>query len=367
MVCRINHRPNFAPVVKYASKSSKQAELVSTSLSAITPDGMIEEFEQLACRNTRCKNPCVHVVLSPAHGEQLTGEQWRQICERTAQELGMKQWVAFKHKDTGIEHVSLVGSRIGPDGRAWSTSDDRYRMRAVCRTFEQENGLRQTPEHSQHGIRINKTEIEKAERLCQTGKRPSAVPDRLAIAVAVRAALRQPTLKDFENCLTRQGITTRWRHDETGRPIGVSYGRGEACISGKHAGVSAHMLTVHYSDQGTTTHEQTCRATIEGRASTMAGASGRGDRRADPGRPTREHDGVGTDPEPAKGSDRGATVVFGADPAPIRQVGELMCRAMAGLQTMAFQMAEDEERFINRRQRQITPRRIPLKWKGISR
>jgi hypothetical protein len=44
-----------------------------------------------------------------------------------------------------------------------------------------------------------------------------------------------------------------------------------------------------------------------------------------------------------------------------------MCRAMAGLQTMAFQMAEDEERFINRRQRQITPRRIPLKWKGISR
>jgi len=45
----------------------------------------------------------------------------------------------------------------------------------------------------------------------------------------------------------------------------------------------------------------------------------------------------------------------------------MVCGALSALQTMAFQMAEDEERFINRRQRQAFPRRIPNRWKGIAR
>ena len=98
MVCRINHRVDFAPVVKYASKASKHAELVASSLSALTPAEMITEFQELARLNTRCKRACVHVVLSPAAGERLTGDQWRTLCERTAQELGASQWVAFRHK-----------------------------------------------------------------------------------------------------------------------------------------------------------------------------------------------------------------------------------------------------------------------------
>ena len=208
MVCRINHRPDFAPVLKYASKASKSAELVASSLSALTPDEMIAEFQQLARLNSRCKQACVHVVLSPAAGERLTGEQWREICERTAKELGAAQWAGFVHHDTAIPHVSLVLSRIGPDGKAWSTCDDRFRMRTICREFEVEHGLRQTPEHARGGIRICKTELEKAQRLHQSGRQVNAVPDRMAIGVAVRAALREPTIRDFEACLTRQGTSS---------------------------------------------------------------------------------------------------------------------------------------------------------------
>jgi len=350
MVCRINYRPDFAPVVKYASKASKHAELVASLLSALTPDEMIAEFLQLAGKNTKCKNPCVHIILSPAAGERLTDAQWRQLCERTAQEFGMTQWVAFKHNDTSIQHVSLVGSRIGPSGKAWSTSNDRFRMRTICREFEREHGLRPTPERS-HDIRINKDEIEKAQRLCQSGTRPTPVPDRLAIAVAAKAALREPTLMDFQECLSRQGITTRWRHDEQGRPIGVSFGRGEACISGTHAGVSAQMLSLHYSDKGTNIHEQTRRATITGRTSTMVGASGGGDLQADTGGPARQYESTGGNTPPTERPSRSPDQFSGADSAPIREVGNLVVRALSGLAVMCEDMARDGDRFNKERTR----------------
>ena len=344
MVCRINHRPDFAPVLKYASKASKSAELVASSLSALTPDEMIAEFQQLARLNSRCKQACVHVVLSPAAGEQLTGEQWREICEKTARELGATQWVGFVHHDTAIPHVSLVLSRIGPDGRAWSTCNDRYRMRSLCRAFEEEHGLRQTPERS-HDLRVNKTEIEKAQRLHHAGERSNAVPDRMAIAVAVRAALRQPTLRDFESCLTRQGITTRWRHDETGRSSGVSYGRGEACISGTHAGVSAQMLSIHYGNDGTTTtHEQSRRIEMPGGTSPVDVAAGPGDRKPDPDRPAGQHPGLGGGPQTAAGFGGGPGDIFG-DAQPIRQVGELVVQALSRVARMCDDMARDGQRF----------------------
>lgn len=370
MVCRINHRAAFGPVVGYAAKPSKTPELVSSSLCAVTPAEMIEEFQQLARLNSRCKNPCVHVVLSPAVAEQLTGKQWRQICERTAKEYGATQWAAFVHHDTAIPHVSLVLSRIGPDGKAWSTSNDRYRLRRICREFEDEHGLRPTPERS-HDIRINKTEVEKAERLCRTGQRPNAVPDRMAVAVAVRAALRQPTLREFEDCLARQKIVTRWRHDEQGRPIGVSYGRGEACISGQHAGVSARMLTVHYSGKGTTTHEQTRRTTVASGTPSMVAASRGGNCQTDTSGLAGQHKSAGAGSSPVERLGRGAVGLSGVDSTPvntpIREIGGLLCQALTGLQMVTQQLEEDGQRFTTNRQRQFRPRLAPIKAKVVSR
>ena len=186
MIVRINHRPRFGPVVGYAFKASKAPELVATSLSESSPVKMTQEFEALAYTNSRCKNPCVHVVLSPAAGERLTKRQWQQLCERTAGELGAKQWVGCLHNDTDIQHCSLVLSRIRPNGKTWSTSNDRHRLRRICMEFEAEHGLKATVERSQ-GIRIDKDEIEKAQRLNRQGREWTAVPPRLAIPTTTKS------------------------------------------------------------------------------------------------------------------------------------------------------------------------------------
>lgn len=367
MVCRINHRPHFGPVVGYAFKASKEPELVATSLCARTPDEMTREFQSLAARNSRCKNPCVHVVLSPAAGEKLTHQQWGQICEQVAGTLGATQWAAALHNDTHIQHCSLILSRIGPAGKAWSTSNDRYRLREICRAFEETHGLRPTAERSQ-GVRINKDEFEKAERLQRSGKRATAVPDRLDIAVSVKAAFRQSaTLAEFEDRLLRQKITTRWRHDEQGRPVGVSYGRGEASIAGKHAGVSCRMLTVQYSDHGTSTYEQTRRATIPGGTSSVARPAGPTDCRAVTSGLAGQHESAATNPEPVERFGRNPGEFLGSHPAPVRAVGELMCRALTGLQIMTEQLEDDGQRFTTDMQRRarFAQKMTPIKRKSI--
>lgn len=361
MVARIKYRASFVAVVLYAFLAIKCPEVVASSMCGATPKELIAEFVTVAERNSRCKNPCAHFVLSPAPGETLAREQWQEICEAVAKAFGAAQWVAVLHQDTHCRHVSLVLNRIGLDGKAWSTSNDRYRLRTLCREFEEAHDLVRTPERSQ-AVRVNKDELEKANRLNREGKCPDPIPERLRIAVAVRAALRQcPTLAEFQDRLVREKITTRWRYDGTGKAVGVSFGRGEASVSGRNAGVSCRTLSLHYGENGTISHEHSRRIEIAGGTTAVAPSFGGPDRIPSEGGTAGEYQGVGGGTEPAERLDRGSDCISRATPAhAIRTVGDLLCRALAGMGAMAMAEARDSERFIQAQQaRQKRARPLP--------
>ena len=131
MISRINHRSNFGPIVGYALKTAKRPEIVGTALCATDTLGIIRGFEGLSRLNTRCKLPVAHLVLSLARGEHLSAAQWAEVCACVAKEFGAVQWVAAKHNDTDCEHVHLIMSRVRPDRKTWSTSNERLRMRTL--------------------------------------------------------------------------------------------------------------------------------------------------------------------------------------------------------------------------------------------
>lgn len=354
MVDRANYRPGFESVVRYAFSEKKDPVIVASAMCGTTPREITAEFLAVAARNTRCKNPCGHFILSPARDEVLSREQWQEICEKVAKEFGAVQWVAVLHQDTNCRHVSLVLNRIGLDGKAWSTSNDRYRLRTLCREFEEAHDLVRTPERSQ-AVRVDKDEIEKAQRLHREGKCPDPIPERLRIAVAVRAALRQcPTLAEFQDRLVREKITTRWRYDGTGKAVGVSFGRGEASVSGRNAGVSCRTLSLHYGENGTISHEHSRRIEIAGGTTAVVTAPGGPDRVTSAGGATGEYKRVGGGAEAAERLGGGSDRVSGEAPThaehTIRAVGDLMCRALAGMETMAWEDARDTDRFIQAQQ-----------------
>ena len=365
MVCRINYRPEFGPVVGYAFKQAKSPLIVASSLCGVTSQVIINEFEGIANRNHRCKNPCGHFVLSPAAGEKITGSQWQELCNATAQEFGAKQWVAVLHRDTNCEHVSLVMSRIGLDGKAWSTSNDRYRLRGICTSFEEQHGLTRTATQSNEP-RVVKEEIEKAGRLYTKGIAPNPIPERLQIAVAVKAAMQQsPTIEAFEQTLLRQKIVTRWRHDEQGRPVGVSYARGEAAISGRNAGLTCRALAIYYGSTGTTTHEQSSRSQIPGRGALMDRAPRGSDSHENTSRFGREHGGAYIDPCGVERHGRSAVEVPRID-STFKQIGDILTRSLSGLNLMIEEDLKDGERLMKQQQPRFIPKHKIYKTKGIS-
>lgn len=250
MVVKINYRQSFTRVVGYAFKHSKRPEMVASNMSLSTPDGIIEEFRGLADKNTRCKNPVAHLSFSLAEGESLKQSQWEWFCQQVAHDYGFNQFVAVKHGDTSCEHIHLIGNRIQINGKATSTSNDRYRMRELCQKAEERFSLQSTPERSDLS-RVSKNELEKASRLYREGKSHLPVPQRLAIAEQAKAcAWQSRSLEEFTSLCQKNGITVHWRRSQNGELSGVSFASGEARISGTNAKLPLkRLLAILHNDE----------------------------------------------------------------------------------------------------------------------
>jgi hypothetical protein len=324
-----------------------------STLNATDAHQMARELTSFSKGNTRCMRPVVHHIFSLADGEQLSPTQWAELAEHYRQRFGIDHCIGAVHGDTGHQHGHFASSRVKLNGRTWSLSHERLRLREFCREMEGRYGLTRTPSRSTRW-RVGKDELEKAARLYCEGKKPTPIPDRLAVAVAVKAAMKQcPTLADFEAQLLRQEISTRWRHDEQGQPVGVSFCRGEAAISGRHAGVSCKTLTLHYGAAGTTSHESTHSIRIPSGASRMAGTLGDSHRGAFEVRPGCEHSGVGCVEGTTPRLGRSAIALSGISPEPIKEVGNLLCRALEGMAIMWREDGKDADRFVENMQRRV--------------
>jgi hypothetical protein len=366
MICRAACHDDFTPLLRYMFKKNKNAELIFSTLSATDPRGMACELKSFSASNPRCRRPAVHHIFSLGNGERLSLAQWAELSEQYAKWFGIDLCVGALHGDTAHQHGHFASSRVTLNGKTWSLSYERIRLREFCRAMEENFGLVRTPARSVK-TRINKDELEQAARLHREGKTLTPVPERLAIGTAVKAALKQcPSLAAFEAQLLRQNISTRWKYDEQGRPIGVSFSRGEAAISGRHAGVSCKVLTLHYGATGTVSDEQTRSIGVPGGVSVMGGAGGDPYCRPLEGRPSGEHTGIdgieNTTPRPG----RNPAALLGVAAEPIKEVGSLLCRALQTMATMCREDGDDADRFLEAMQRRairklIIPRIRPYR------
>ena len=276
MIARIQYRQDFGRVIGYAIKEAKSPELLASTLTTRDAQGMIDEMQEMAAKSSRCKQPVAHYVLSVREGERLTDEQWAEAAQRTADQFSMEQYVCIRHSDTDCDHVHLVANRVKADGKSWGTSNDRMRMRTLCKKLEGDLGLTTTATRSNR-TRVNKDEIEKADRLFKEGKQLNAVPARMLLAEEARASLAlSSSREEFEKRLKDKGVTVRWRHGKQGKAIGVSFGRGEVSISGRNAGISCKAIMIHFEGG---VYEQSRTVTGAGPGARVDRATGHGDGR----------------------------------------------------------------------------------------
>ena len=250
MISRAAYRQYFRGVLAYDLKASKSPVIVFSTLNADNALDMAEEMGALAKRSKRVQKPCAHFCFSLAPGEVLTAEQWADFFAAVVEEFGALQAVGITHADTPQVNAHLVMNRVKADGKAWSTSNDRHRLRALCLHYEKMFGLRILPTESD-ALRVSKTEIEKADRLYRQHKAPTPIPARVQLAETIRATLATATNPDdFTYQLADQGINVRWRVEE-GNATGISYALGEVCISGKSAGITVRTIRDRFNYEST--------------------------------------------------------------------------------------------------------------------
>lgn len=246
MISRCAYRERFGNVLAYDFKASKHPELVYSNLNSADVSGMTNEMETVARRSKRVEKPCAHFCFSLTPGEVLSPHQWADFFAAVVEEFCCLQAVGVVHHDTPQVNAHLVMNRVKTDGKAWSTSNDRKRLRALCTKFEKQFGLRILPDKST-APRISKTELEKADRLYRQGKSPTPIPARMELGETVRAVLAvSHNPEDFTQKLSQHGITVRWRM-ENDVITGSSYGRGDVSITGKNAGITVRAVREQFS------------------------------------------------------------------------------------------------------------------------
>ena len=177
--------------------------------------------------------PVFHLTIAaakdPVNGDlidpKLTDEQWADIAEEYMHRLGLARrdddhgvrWVAVSHAD---DHVHVVATLVGQDGRRVYPSNERYRSREASRFVEAKYGLRTTAAAAGSSTApTSRAEHRKyestARRRHEAGQPGPPAPDRDVLRRHVRtAAAGSSSLAEFFDRLRADGLLVRERFSE---------------------------------------------------------------------------------------------------------------------------------------------------------
>lgn len=209
----------FRGVLNYVLDPEK-GRLIGGNMEGETPRDLSAEFAETRRLNPDLRRPVYHVSLSLSPGEKLTDHQWNQVADRYMREMGFgcSQYVVARHTDKDHDHIHIVGSRIGLDGKTVSDSRDYQRSEQAIREIERDFGLgRVTPSRETERRGITTGELRQALR---TGE-PST---RMQLQEVIDGAARHSrTMTDFARSLKGLGVEIVPNMSSTGRVTGLSF------------------------------------------------------------------------------------------------------------------------------------------------
>lgn len=147
MVASASTGTSFAGLADYLGGGEERVGWVETrNVFADDVPGTVAEMREQAGLSARCEKPVYHVTIAFDPSDNPTEAEVREAVDRTLQDVGLQdhQALVVRHVDREHAHVHVMVNRVGPDGRAWSTSQDRRRLRASVESQERELGVRWT-------------------------------------------------------------------------------------------------------------------------------------------------------------------------------------------------------------------------------
>ena len=205
------------------------------------PRAVVAELERdVALSRSRVEKPVYHLALSFDPTDAPTRDELRGAVDRTLRDLGLDDHPALvvAHTDTDHPHVHVMVSRVGADGKAWSTSFSNWRLRASIEAQERELGVRWT------GRNAELTRAPSVECAADDGPTAKAAPERNR---GFAADVRSKALADLRAATNWRDLNTRLaahglRVERKGRGAVVTDGTREAKLSSVSRSVSRPKL-----------------------------------------------------------------------------------------------------------------------------
>lgn len=216
----------FRGALAYVLGKQNRCVMVGGNMAGQTPRQLAAEFalsRQLAPDAT---NPVVHMPLAVPPGEHLTDETWQEAAHIVMRAMGLDpenhQHVIVRHTDREHEHVHVVASRIGLDGRKWNVSHDVRKMINGTQQAERALGLTQTKGLDSRPVKRTRPEA------------PGVA--RLQAAIDVATANR-PAFRAFVERLEAGGVRVRPAMSRDGTRLnGLSFESGGIAFKGSALG-----------------------------------------------------------------------------------------------------------------------------------
>lgn len=224
MKAKVSRGRGFRGVLSYVFAHTKGAECVG-GMCGRDPRALSREFSAVRQLRPDISRPVWHCSLSLPPGERLTAEQWEAVARDFMQRMGFDEstpWVAVRHQDTDKDHIHIVASRVGLDGRVWLGRWEARRAIEATQALEHAHGLTLTPglgdaRAERKRKALTDREINAAVR---TGKEPPRQRLQRLLDEAIKGA---PTALEFAERLAAAGVIVRAHIASTGRMNGFSF------------------------------------------------------------------------------------------------------------------------------------------------
>ena len=134
--------------------SEGAAKVLATHILRVPPDGNFnvsqtaEDILRWMPTQYRTEKPVIHISLNPDPKDSLTDEQMAEIAAKYMDRMGWgcQPYLAFKHSDTGREHIHIVSVQVASDGRKIKDSKRNERSVAITEDIEREYELHRAKE-----------------------------------------------------------------------------------------------------------------------------------------------------------------------------------------------------------------------------
>ncbi len=236
MIAKISRGGGFRGSLDYILRPEAEPEIIGGNLAGENPREMSEEFSQSRRLREDIKKPVYHVSLTLPAGERLTDEEWNKLGIKYLSRMGLSpekhQYTLVRHKDTKLDHVHIVASRISLEGQLWNPDFDLKRSRDICRQLEQEHGLTQVSNEK----KTHRARTTQAER--QMAKRTGRTPEKVLVQEALNKLLggEKPTHRELISALEADGIIAIPNIASTGKMNGYSFQYGGRNYTGSQTG-----------------------------------------------------------------------------------------------------------------------------------